>query len=233
MDALAHLVPNRTALVVVDMQNGFCSAGGSTAKLGLSIERTGRTVIPIRRLIDAFHAAGTPVMYTKLALRPDYADAGLLKTKFPPLHSFGHMVDGSWDAAIVGDLRPADTDFVIRKRRFDSFYDTELELTLRCQGIDTLVMVGVPTNISVDSTVRAAFARDYDVIIPREATASYTEEMETASLLTLGFMFARIAPVGAVIAALEAGVADRELVSERAEEDELEVEVDVDEAIGM
>lgn len=232
MDALPHLVPNRTALVVVDMQNGFCSAGGSTAKLGLSIERTGRTVTPMRRLIDAFHAAGAPVVYTKFVLRPDYADAGLLRTKFRLLHSTGHMVEGSWDAAIVGDLRPADTDFVVRKRRFDSFYDTELELTLRCQGIDTLVIAGVTTNIGVECTVRAAFARDYEVIIPREATASYTEEMETASLLTLGFMFARIAPVGVVIAALNAGVAERELATERADE-EVEVEIDADEPIGM
>lgn len=210
MSSLLHLVPNRTALIAVDMQNGFCSAGGSVARLGLDVERMNRTILAMRRLIDAFHGAGAPVVYTKYVLRPDHADAGLLRARFPALHSLGHLIEGSWDAAIADDVRPAEIDFVVRKRRFDAFYDSELELVLRCQGIDTLVVGGVPTNTSVESTVRGAFARDYDVLVPREATASFTAEMESASLLTLEFIFARVVPVGRVIAALGESVAEGE-----------------------
>jgi ureidoacrylate peracid hydrolase len=201
----AALDPRRTALLVIDMQNGFLSPGGSIARLGLPIDRTGATVEPARRLLQAFRDAGAPVLFTRTVFRADYADAGLQAERFPPLAALGHLVDGSADAAIVEALAPRAGERVIRKNRFDAFLATPLDEALRAAGVETLVLAGVATNVCVESTARAAFDRGFRVVIPREATASYTREMEEASLVTLGFMFSTVAPTSAVVEAIAAG----------------------------
>lgn len=201
------LDPRRTALLVVDMQNGFLSPEGSIARLGLPIDRARAAVEPARRLVRAFRAAGAPVIFTQTVFRADYSDAGLQAERFPPLAALGHLVDGSADAAIVDALAPEPGERVVRKNRFDAFHGTPLEDALRATRADTLVLAGVATNVCVESTARAAFDRGYRVILPREATASYTREMEEASLVTLGFMFATVAPTSAVVEAIAAGAA--------------------------
>ena len=201
------LHPSRTLLFVCDMQNGFIRSGGSISRLGLPTDRTATPIPRIRELIDAFHAADAPVLYSQMWLRPDYADAGILAEVFPPLRALGHCVAGSWDAEIVDELTPADGDFVIHKTRFDAFHGTNLELTLRCLGIETIVMVGIATNVCVEATVRGAFSRDFRVLIPAEAHASYTQEMEEASVASMAFGFARMTDCATVLGALADGVA--------------------------
>jgi ureidoacrylate peracid hydrolase len=185
--------------MVVDMQNGFVSPNGSLARLGLDVSRNTATVAPIRRLIDAWHGVDGRVVFTEMSFQPNYADAGLIPERFPPLQALGHLIAGSWDAAIIDDLVPGPNDIVLHKSRFNPFYGTGLALRLRQLGVTTLVITGVATNICVDSAAREAFIRDFRVVIPREATASYTREMEEASLATLGFMFADVVPVDEVL----------------------------------
>lgn len=209
MATTLRLDPARTALLVVDMQNAFVMPGGSMARLGLSTARGHAIIEPIRRLLDAFRTRRLPVIHTLTTVRSDYVDAGLVAERFPALRPLGHIIAGTWDAQIVERLVPRAGEYVIAKNRFDAFYGTNLELVLRALHVDTLVVAGVPTNICVESTIREAFARDLRVVLPRDATASYTSEMEDASLATLGFMFAQVASVADV----ESAVAIRENVS--------------------
>lgn len=209
MATTLRLDPARTALLVVDMQNAFVMPGGSMARLGLSTARGHAIIEPIRRLLDAFRTRRLPVIHTLTTVRSDYVDAGLVAERFPALRPLGHIIAGTWDAQIVERLVPRAGEYVIAKNRFDAFYGTNLELVLRALHVDTLVVAGVPTNICVESTIREAFVRDLRVVLPRDATASYTSEMEDASLATLGFMFAQVASVADV----ESAVAIRENVS--------------------
>ena len=204
---LPPLRPSRTLLFVCDMQNGFIMPGGSIARLGLPTDRTSTPIPRIREMIDAFHAAGAPVLYSQMWLRSDYADAGILAEVFPPLRDLGHCVAESWDAAIIDELTPAPNDFVVRKTRFDAFHGTSLELTLRCLGIEDVVMVGIATNVCVEATVRGAFSRDFRVLLPLDTHASYTEEMETGSVASMGFGFARLTDSESVLRALDEGAA--------------------------
>ena len=205
-----RLDPARTALLVVDMQNAFVMPGGSMARLGLSTARGHAIIEPIRRLIDAFRAHHLPVVHTFTTFRSDYADAGLVAERFPALRPLGHIINGTWDSQIVERLLPRAGEYVVGKSRFNAFYGTNLELILRSLHVDTLVVVGVATNICVESTIREAFIRDMRVILPRDATASYTRDMEEASLATLGFTFANVVTAADVAAAVEAG--EREFV---------------------
>lgn len=199
---LPPLDPARAALLISDMQRGFIEPGGSISRLGLPVDRTSRPIEPIRRLIAAFREAGAPIVYTQMWLRPDYADAGILATVFPPLQSLGHMVAGSRDAEIVDALAPWPDDYVIRKTRWNAFHGTPLELSLRTRGVDTIVLTGIATNVCVESTAREAFTRDFRVLVPTDATASYTQELEESSLASMAFGCAKLVTTEQVLEAL-------------------------------
>lgn len=191
-----------TALVVVDMQNAFIAKEGSISKLGIDTSRTKYSIPTVSRLIDVCHGENMPVIYTKMSLRKDYMDAGILNEVFPPLRELGHAVKDSWDGQIIDELKPQSSDYIIEKTRFSGFYNTSLESLLRCLKIDTLIMVGVATNVCVEATVRDAFYRDFRVIVPKDATSSYSEEMENASFINFDFGFAKLSHTEEIIKSL-------------------------------
>ena len=78
----------------------------------------------------------------------------------------GHCFDGSWDGAFIDELKPNEDDFIIKKHRFSAFYNTQLEDVLREIDIETLVVAGIATNVCVESTIRDAFYRDFNVFVP-------------------------------------------------------------------
>ena len=196
------LDPKKTAVLVIDMQNAFIDKAGSLAKMGVPVARTSLPIPHIQRILAQARAARVPVVHLRMILRKDFADLGVLGKVFPPLRELGHCAEGSWDAEFVAALAPAPGDFVIDKNRFSGFFETRLDTTLRCLGVDTLIVTGIATNICVEGTVRDAFYRDYRVVVPREATASYTEAMEAGALGNFEFAYARVAPIDEVIAAL-------------------------------
>ena len=201
-NAKLEIDPRKTAILVVDMQNAFIDKAGSLARMGIPVERTGRPIPHIQRILARGRAAKMPVIFLRMVLRKDFADAGILGKVFPPLRELGHCAEGSWDAEFVPAMQPAAGDFVIDKNRFSGFFETRLDTTLRCLGADTLIVTGIATNVCVEGTVRDAFHRDYRVIVPREATGSYTEAMEAGALANFEFAYARVASVDEVMAAL-------------------------------
>jgi ureidoacrylate peracid hydrolase len=197
------LARDKTALVVVDMQNAFLSENGSAARAGNDISRLKTAIAPIRRLLERFRALGMPVIFTQMALHPDYRDAGLLSEANPALRELGHAVRGTWDWEIVPELAPQKGEWMVEKSRFSGFYNTNLEIILRGLKVETVVIVGVATNVCVESTVRDAFFRDFKVLLPRDATACSSREVEEASLLSLGRLFMQVTTTDAVLSALE------------------------------
>ena len=196
--------PKTSALLVIDMQNASLHPDGSLVKLlGVKENRMLGTVAPCARLIAAFRAAGRPVVYNVMEVRADYADAGLLGRVFPPLRSLGHCVAGSWDAAVVPELAPQPGDAVIAKKRWSGFYATSMESDLRNQGVDTLVVCGVATDVCVEATIRDAFYRDIACVVPREATASFDEASEERGIAQISFGAARVVPLEDVLSALD------------------------------
>ena len=181
------------------MQNAFLHKEGSLPRMGLDTSRTLRVVQPITTLRRTFHDAGLPVIYLQHTHQADGEDMGLIAKVFPPIRALGHCFDGSWDAATIDELTPASHDYVVKKRRFSGFYQTDLAALLQRLDVRTLVVSGVATNICVESTIRDAFYRDYPVVVPREATAAFTEEQEAGALANFGFAFAKVRPLGDVL----------------------------------
>jgi ureidoacrylate peracid hydrolase len=196
-----------TALIVVDMQNGFCHAEGSFGKLGLDVSALAGAIPGCRRLVDAAHEAGVPVVFTRYVYRSDYRDGGvLIQELMPALRDVRSLEDGTWDGELVDELKdPGPGDFIVDKNRYSAFYGTRLEPILTSLRIDTLVICGVTTNMCVETTARDAMQRDYRTFIVRDATGELDPQRHEGALATLGFGFGRVVEAADVVGAWTTG----------------------------
>ncbi|MWA00161.1 isochorismatase family protein [Actinomadura sp. LD22] len=170
-------------LTVVDMQNGFVHPDGSLPTLGMALADTGRAVRQCAAAVAAARAAGTPVVFTRHVYRPGRADEGAnLAGAHPALAEISALAAGSWDAEVADELGCGPDDLVVDKARFDAFLWTSLDPLLRGLRADHLLVCGVVTNVCVESTVRAAYMRDYRVTVLGDACAALTPRLHEIGL---------------------------------------------------
>ena len=215
---------DRTAVVVVDMQNDFASPGGMFHRAGIDVGGIQSIVTPIAELLDAARAAEILVVYLKMGFQPDLSDTGAPNSptwlKHVPFEVGAEVVapDGTpsrilvrdtWNTDIVDDLKPHDDDVVIYKNRYSGFYNTGLDELLRSRRIDTLITVGATTSVCVESTVRDATFRDYRCLVVEDCVAEpigsdASRTNQEASLTVLELLFAWITDCAGVTDALRA-----------------------------
>lgn len=175
------LDPRRTAVLVVDMQNGFASPGGLLDLAGHDIGGADAAIAATGRVLAAARAASVPVVYLQMAFKHDLSDAGgiespayhkelalILMRERPELDGT-LLVEGTWDWQIVDALTPQPGDTVIRKTRYDGFTRTGLDAHLKSLGVRNLLFTGIATNICVESTARHAFFKEYWPILVEDA----------------------------------------------------------------
>jgi nicotinamidase-related amidase len=168
--------PERTALIVIDMQNDFVKPGGS-----LLVPDAEATVPAIGRLLELARARRMRVVYSQDTHRPGDPEWEI----WPE-----HCREGSWGWEIVAELAPRVDETVLRKVRYDAFYDTPLDHLLRLWRIHTLVICGTVANISVQYTAASAALRWYAVVIPRDAISALEPfDLETSCRQTV-FVYA-------------------------------------------
>lgn len=179
----------RPALIVVDAINAFYDPAGP-----LYYPAVQQTVQPIRSLLDQARGSRALIVHAVERHRPGLADFEW--QKLPE-----HAVSGSFDGEIYPPFRPAGgpREIEVCKRRYSAFFGTDLGLVLREQGITTLVLAGVKTNVCVRATAQDAFAEGFSVIVPREATNSNRPHLAEASLEDIERYMGRV--VGAAEAA--------------------------------
>jgi ureidoacrylate peracid hydrolase len=184
----------RSALLVVDVQNGFCHPQGSLPRLGLGLEGVPAAVGHTAEAVAAARRAAIPVVFTRHQYRPGRADEGqLLAGSAPELPAAGGLAAGSWDAAVVDELGWTPDDLTVDKARFDAFLWTSLDPLLQGLGVDHVWVAGVVTNICVESTVRAAFMRDLSVTLLADCCAARTARLHALGVEVMGDCgFARI-----------------------------------------
>ena len=164
-------------LIVVDMQNGFVSKGGSYDKLGMNIKGYRKVIPTIRNLLTFCRNEGIPVFYTEAVRERSGIDLLtnvhmiLPRTREERL-KVPITVRGTWDSRIIDEIKPTRNDHVIIKRRDSAFQDTELRVWLQSAGINTLIFCGVDTSICVETSLRDGFNLEYDVILISDGTAS-------------------------------------------------------------
>ena len=208
------LVPEETALLVVDMQNAFCHPEGTLGISGVDVAPAQATIEPVRRLVEACRAAGLPVIWTQQEHFP--VDARRARKRLAAHTAKRKRVSalsGSWDMALVDELKElADDDsFVIRKHRFGSFYETRLEQVLRMLGTEALLVCGTTANACVETTLREAYLRDYDVVAVTDCIAAVRPEWEPTAHAVWAQYLGVLATSEEVIAWLDASRRPRAL----------------------
>ena len=131
------------ALLVIDMQNGFVHPAGTFGQLSLPVSAHLAVIAAIQQLIAAFDARNLPVFFTRLAWKADYSDCGRLLDKFPAIKELHGFQQGSWDADVVDELKPAAQHVIVDKTRNSAFWKTDLESKLRERAAEQVVVVGV------------------------------------------------------------------------------------------
>jgi ureidoacrylate peracid hydrolase len=199
------------ALLVVDMQNGFCHPEGSFTRIGMGLEGADEAVRNAANAVTQAREAEIPVIFTRHLYRLGRADEGpALKRNSPALAGVDGLVAGSWDAEVVAELKCTGSDLVVDKVRFDAFQWTSLEPLLRGLAVTDLVICGVITNICVETTVRSAFMRDYPVTLLADCCAAKTRRLHDISIEVLSaYELAEIASItgGFQLTATQAGLA--------------------------
>jgi ureidoacrylate peracid hydrolase len=192
----------KTAMIVVDMQNGFLDDEGSITKAGMDITELKRAVGPVQRLVDACHATNLPIIFTRYVLRADHKDAGLLLERYPDFKKVNSLVAGTWDAELDPRMDVQAGDYILDKTRYSSFYNTNLEVILRGLAVDTLIICGVTTEICVESTVRDAYFRDYKILVPEDAVAATDVARHQGTLRTIQYAFGTVNTTAEVVDSL-------------------------------
>jgi ureidoacrylate peracid hydrolase len=185
------------ALLVVDMQNGFCHPEGSFTRIGAGLEGADEAVRNAAIAVRQARRTRIPVAFTRHLYRPGRADEGrALKQNSPTLAGVAGLQAGTWDADVVAELGCGPADLMVDKVRFDAFQWTSLEPLLRGLGVDELVICGVVTNLCVETTVRSAFMRDFPVTLLADCCAAQTRRLHDLSLEVLAaYRLAEIASI--------------------------------------
>ncbi|MFB7634610.1 hydrolase [Streptomyces sp. NPDC056149] len=172
----------KTALVVIDLQNGLRGVPGAPHTLSEVIERN-------VRLADAFRARELPVVLVRVSFAPDGADVVPGRAE-EPRHS--QTPPAGWDE-IVPELAGHAGDITVTKRNWSAFYGTDLDLHLRRRGVTQIVLTGVATSIGVESTARTAHEHGYHLTL---ATDAMTDLDADAHQHSIGKIFPRLGERG-------------------------------------
>jgi ureidoacrylate peracid hydrolase len=175
----------KTALLVVDMQNAFCHKQGTLGISGVDTEHLSSVVAPLRALIQRCQGGGMPVLWTLQEHFP--SDHRRARKRLPSHTSRRKRVSallGTWDAEIIAEFKDLVTTptFIIRKHRFGAFHETRLHVVLEMLGVDALLIAGLTTNACVETTIREAYLRDYDVIGITDCIAGINPSWEAAAI---------------------------------------------------
>lgn len=183
-------LPDRSALLIIDMQRDFLEAGGFGETLGNDVSLLRSAIEPNQRLLGAWRAQGLPVFHTREGHEPSLSDLSPAKrSRGNPTLAIGDhgpmgriLVRGEAGHAIIPELAPLPGEPIIDKPGKGAFYATDLHAQLQGLGIQQLVVTGVTTEVCVHTTVREANDRGYDCLVISDATASYFPEFHETGL---------------------------------------------------
>jgi nicotinamidase-related amidase len=213
---LVTLDLQRTALIVIDMQNDFCAAGGWVDHLGVDFTPDRAPIAPLRKLLPPLRAAGVPVVWVNWGNRPDlanmppnqihlYKPTGQGVGLGDPLPGSGARVleKDSWAAAVVDELAPLPTDIKVDKYRISGFWDTPLDGILRNLGMRTLLFAGVNTDQCVLCSLQDANFLGYGCVMITDCCATTSPDYCTqASIFNVKKCFGFVTESGDIVDAL-------------------------------
>jgi ureidoacrylate peracid hydrolase len=197
--------PGRSALIVIDMQNDFCAAGGMMDREGLDLTDVQKMADRLPAFIQAARAAGVLVVFVRnvysTANNIYLSDSWLEQASRKRQGSYTRRevcAEDSWEGDFYGDIRPLPSEPVVTKHRYSAFYNTDLDTVLRANGVRSIVLTGVATNVCVETTAREGFVRDYYVVMVKDGVATYSDEDQQATLRNIDRFFGEVAAMAEI-----------------------------------
>jgi nicotinamidase-related amidase len=215
------LVLSRTALLLIDFQNDFCSPGGWAERAGLDISRLAAVIPRAREVLLAARRVRMAILHTREGHRPDLSDCPASKRRKMDRTGLRYGLDGprgsifvrgTWNNAIVESLGPLPGETVIDKPGKGAFYATGLEPALRGRGIETILVCGLTTHVCVASTLREAADRGFDTALLGDCCQSYEPTLHEGALEVLRMpaaLFGWLTDSASVLQLLEGGEVGR------------------------
>jgi nicotinamidase-related amidase len=177
------------AVIIIDMLNDFV-----TGKLEA---KRAKYIIPnIKKLVKAARKSNVPVIYSNDAHYPQDVEVTRKWGK--------HAIKGTEGAEVIPELKPAKKDYIVEKRTYSSFYETGLDPLLRSmyneEGVKTVILCGLHTNMCVRHTAADAFFRGYHIIIAKDGVEAFTQEDQEQGIKYLEYVYnAKIMAIDEII----------------------------------
>src|SRR3954469_2775177 len=176
----------RTALLIVDLQNDFLHPDGAYARGGRGTAALAALPAKLKPLADAVRGAGGWIVSTHFTLVPGKGGEPWISPHLKTLRPFlrkGDFAPGSWGHGLVDELSPSDLQ--VEKVAYSAFYMTRLEWMLRKAGIERLIVGGIVTNGGVASTARDAHVREIDCVVLSDGCAAFDDVTHETAIAAL------------------------------------------------
>ncbi|MDH5482431.1 MAG: cysteine hydrolase [Candidatus Bathyarchaeota archaeon] len=169
---------NSKAVIIIDMLNDFVTGD-------LKCERAERIISNLKKLVETARKRGVAVIYSNDAHYPQDAEV---------VRKWGkHAIKGTKGAEVIPELKPAAKDYIVEKRTYSGFYETGLDSLLRSlykgEGVRTVILGGLHTNMCVRHTAADAFFRGYKIIIAKDGVEAFTQEDHKQGLKYLEYVY--------------------------------------------
>src|SRR5499433_3776391 len=198
--------PQHTAILLVDVQNDFCAEGGAMHREGRDLSLVQAMVPRLSNFIDAARAAGVKCVWIRNVYNTGpnwYLSEVWLehaqRRRQGAYISIPVCEPDAWNSDFY-EIKPLPEEPIVTKHRYGAFESSDLDLVLRSQGIRTVIMTGVATNVCVETTARQAFLRDYYVVFTSDCTATYSQAQHDATLFNIDQFFGQVASAEEIMA---------------------------------
>jgi len=192
--------PKHSAVLVVDMQNDFCSDKGILEKRGLDCSMEREMAPRLGHFLTAARRAGVRIIH----IQNVQSDGTLSPVWRRKMKQVDTTLLGTWGAQPYEgqpELTPLKGEHVVQKHRYSGFVGTDLQLILKSIGVRTLIMAGTHTNACVESTARDGFMLEFHIVFLTDCTSALSQKAHDASLLNIERLFGDLANADKVIKA--------------------------------